>query len=272
MKKDAQLVDLFLKGYGVLTNRKLELKERPDERERKEPAIDAMAQDEKGNTLAIEHTLVQPFEGQKSDDQPFNAVFERLSKEASLLPAGRLVELWAPAFAIPKGVDWQDVGDKVFVWFKETSASFPRDGEASYKVPGLSFELTLRVQTMEVPDTPGLVAPGRIMPKDRPFADVIHKALAGKLPKLAATSGDARILLLEDASMALGLTQVARALDSCQSSFEEMKQIESIWLALTATWQNGRQIWFFHVWPGGVRERFLLKVDTMEIQIPNRKG
>jgi hypothetical protein len=35
MKKDPQLIDLFLKGYGLLTNRKLELKERPDEKERK---------------------------------------------------------------------------------------------------------------------------------------------------------------------------------------------------------------------------------------------
>jgi hypothetical protein len=50
---------------------------------------------------------------ERADDQPFNAVFEKIHKDKSLLVPGRLIELWSPAFAIPAGIDWNKVGDKV---------------------------------------------------------------------------------------------------------------------------------------------------------------
>ena len=265
MKRDAKLIEFFLKGYGDLTGTRQVVKERPDETERQEPAIDAIAEDERKKTTAIEHTLVQPFEGQRADDQPFNVVFERIHKDKSLLVPGRLIELWSPAFAIPAGVDWNQVGDKVCEWFRATASTFPPDGESSYTVPDLAFDLTLRVQTMEIPGTPGVVSPGRIMPKDRPFADVIRKALTDKLPKLVAASADRHILLLEDSSMALGLVQVAGELDSCRDDFPQLKDVDAVWICKTATWDNSRVVWFLHIWPGGVRERFKINVDTLEV-------
>lgn len=266
MKRDAKLIELFLKGFGELTGSRQILKERPDQDERKEPAIDAIAEDEQKRTTAIEHTLIQPFDGQKADDQPFNAVFERVREDKSLLVPGRLIEVWSPAFAIPVGVDWNEVGDKVCEWLKITSQSFPIDGECSYKIPDLPFDLSLRVQTMEIPGTPGVISCGRIMPKDHPFRDVIRKALNDKLPKLVATKSDKHILLLEDSSMALGLVQVTRELDESRDDFPSLNDVDAVWICKTATWDNSRVVWFFHIWPDGVRERFKINVDTLELQ------
>jgi hypothetical protein len=265
MKRDAKLIEFFVKGYADLTGTRQVVKERPDEAERKEPAIDAIAEDEEKRTTAIEHTLVQPFEGQRADDPPFNTVFERIQKDKSLLIPGRLIELWSPAFAIPKGVDWNQVGDKVCEWFRIAAQNFPPDAEFSYAVPDLPFRLVLHVQTMEIPDTPGVVSAGRIMPKDRPFGDVIRKALRGKLPKLVAVRANRHILLLEDASMALGLVQVTRELDSCWDDFPQLKDVDAVWICKTAGWDNSRVVWFLHIWPGGVRERFRINVDTLEV-------
>jgi hypothetical protein len=139
------------------------------------------------------------------------------------------------SFAIPAGVDWNQVGDKVCEWFKATASIFPPDAESSYTVPDLPFDLTLRIQTMEMPGTPGVVSPGRIMPKDRPFGDVIRKALTDKLPKLVAASADRYILLLEDSTMALGLVQVTRELDSCRDDFPQLKDVDAVWICKTAT-------------------------------------
>src|ERR1035437_7703762 len=119
---------------------------------------------------------------------------------------------------------------------------------------------------MEIADTPGVVSPGRIMPKDHPFGDIIRKALTDKLPKLVTANADLHILLLEDASMALGLVQVTRELDSCQDDFPQLKEVDTVWICKTATWDNSRVVWFGHIWPGGARERFKINVDSLEVQ------
>jgi hypothetical protein len=264
-KQDATLIELFIKGYAELTGVRQLLRERPDEIERRKKAVDAIAEDEQNRTTAIEHTLVQPFEGQKSDDQPFNAVFRRLQDDQSLLVPGVFIELWSPAFAIPQGVDWNKVGDVLCAWLKATAPTFARDAESAHMVPGLPFELPLRIQTMIIPDSPGLLSPGRIMPKDRPFGDVVRTALSNKLPKLVATRADKRILLLEDASMALGLVQVTQELDARRGEFPQLEQVDAVWVCKTATWAVSRTIWFFKVWPGGVSDRFKIDVDTGQV-------
>jgi hypothetical protein len=52
-----------------------------------------------------------------------------------------------PAFAIQKGVDWNDVAKKVRQWYVDTASKFPADGETKYSIPGCGFELNVQVQT-----------------------------------------------------------------------------------------------------------------------------
>jgi hypothetical protein len=52
--------------------------------ERKEKAIEAIAVADNGRALAVEHTYIQPFEGQRSEDIPFLKVFEQLRTDPQM--------------------------------------------------------------------------------------------------------------------------------------------------------------------------------------------
>lgn len=255
MRDDIRLVELFLSQYKDAAGNVYRLAERPDVAERNAPAIEAVAVDALGHRLAVEHTLIQPFEGQKSDDLPFLRGFERLELDDSLRVPDRLIEVVPPAFAIPKGHNWETVGQRVYDWFTVARLTFA-DGESRHTIPNLPFELNVLVQTMDISGTEGVVSVSRILPKDRPFIDVLRTALARKLPKLVATPADKHILLLEDASSAIGFRQVIEGIDACREEFPQLSDVDEIWVAKTVVWKTAGDVWFCHVWPGGVRERF----------------
>lgn len=217
-----------------------------------------MAVGASGHRLAVEHTLIQPFEGQKSDDLPFLKGFERLELDDSLRVPDRLIEVIPPAFAIPKGHNREAVGQRVYDWFQAARLTFA-DGESEHTIPNLPFELRVVVQTMDIAGTEGVVSVSRLLPKDRPFIDVLRTALEKKLPKLVATAADKHILLLEDASSAIGFRQVIEGIESCEKEFPELSEVDEIWVVKTAVWKTAGDVWFCHVWPGGVLERFRIQ-------------
>jgi len=231
------------------------LAERPDVVERNAPAIEAVACDAHGHRLAVEHTLIQPFDGQKSDDLPFLKGFERLRLDDSLRVPDRLIEVIPPAFAIPRGFDWDTVGRTVHDWFRDARLTFG-NGESWHTIPDLPFKLDVLVQTMDIAGTEGVVSVSRLLPKDRPFIEVLRTALARKIPKLVATPADTHILLLEDASSAIGFRQVIEGIDVCREESPQLSDVTAIWVVKTIVWKTAGDVWFCHVWPGGVRERF----------------
>lgn len=258
-RDDIGLVRLFLNGYRDAAGNSYRLAERPDVAERNAPAIEAVAVNSQGRRLAIEHTLVQPFEGQKADDIPFLKGFEGIELDKSLRLPDRLIEVIPPAFAVPKEVDWDEVGRRVYEWFEDARWGFP-DGESRQAIPGLAFNLEVVVQTMDIPGTEGGISVSRLLPPDRPFIDVLRRALANKVPKLAATPADTRILLLEDASSAIGFRHVIEGIDACGAEFPGLADVEAIWVAKTVVWKTAGDVWFVHTWPGGVSERFRIHV------------
>jgi hypothetical protein len=72
---------LFLRGYEDRAGQLYRLAERPDRINRDRPAIDCLASMNTVRRLPLSTLLVEPFEGQKADDQPFLAVFERLQHQ-----------------------------------------------------------------------------------------------------------------------------------------------------------------------------------------------
>jgi hypothetical protein len=98
-------VQYFLRGFNKTLGESYAIQESPERVERNKPAIEAVAVNRTGKRLAIEHTLLQPFEGQKADDQPFLAVFGNLNNDPTLIVPGRLIELHVPVGVIPKGKD-----------------------------------------------------------------------------------------------------------------------------------------------------------------------
>jgi hypothetical protein len=259
MRRDEQLIDLFLGAYKDRDGHSYRLESRPDQTERAKPAVDCIAVNERGKRIALEHTLVEPFEGQIADNQPFLAVFERLHHSTELTLPNLLISILVPVGSIPTGEDWNQVGRRVVEWFRNTRLEV-RPGDSDHKIPGLGFDLTVRIEAMDLPDSPGVLVVGRLRPADKPFSDMVRKALAAKLPKLVRTPADSRILLMEDASMILGMTPFSHEIDVAREAFPDLAHVDSVWLAKTSVWESERVVWFFHVWPGGVRERFTINL------------
>jgi len=258
-RDDIELVKMFLAGFKDENGRIYKLKERPDITERKKKAIEAIAVSEDGRTLAIEHTYIQPFEGQMKDNVPFLTVFEQFRTDSSLRMPNRFVDVLVPAFAVPTGVDWKDVAKKVREWFIKAKDSFPADGEKEFAIPGLGFELKVIIHAFDLPETDCVLVTGRILPKGRPFEEVLKKALHQKAPKLVAAPADRRILLLEDGGTAIGFAQIGKGLDENVENLPELKKVDAVWSIHTMEWKSNGDALFFRVWPGWTGDRFWIK-------------
>ena len=232
---------------------------RPDVTDRNKPAVEAIAAAKNGRRLAIEHTYIQPFERQKSDDLPFLTAFEQLRTDSSFKVPNRFYDVMAPAFAIPKGVDRRDVANCVRDSFVSARNKLPVEGQTWCVVPGLTFELKVLVDTMELPGTDGVVAVGRILPSNGSFEKALRTAIRNKVPKLVKAPADQRVLLLEDGGTAIGFTKLTVELDEIAKEFSDLKKIDAVCTVHTMSWKSNGDVLFVYVWPGGVRERFWIK-------------
>src|SRR5580704_3255444 len=95
-RDDIELVKMFLSQFKDDDGKSYTLKTRPDVEERTAKAVEAIAVADNGHTLAIEHTYIQPFEGQKADDVPFLTVFEQLRNDPSLRSPNKFIDVLVP--------------------------------------------------------------------------------------------------------------------------------------------------------------------------------
>jgi hypothetical protein len=256
MGRDKLLIGEFLRGYNEHFGTTFQVTELPDHLERQKEAIDAVAKDASGRALAVEHTLIQPFLGEKADAQPLLSVFAPLESDTSLRVAGQAIDVSVPVAAIPKGLDWKAVGARVVVWFRDIRQTLPH-GESVHRVPGVGFELTLRIAKDESPYPERRVYVMRSdMPED--FQSVIRKALDDKLSKLAATQADKRILLLEKDNTPRGYTEIGKAIESLRDEFTHLSKVDEIWVANTVAWASESCLFFYRVAPSGVTAKFRL--------------
>ena len=70
---------------------------KPDAIDRTNPAVDQIAaRKSDGKTLAVEHTIIGPFVGDKEDFAFFEAALLGIEKDESLAVPGRLIEVFVP--------------------------------------------------------------------------------------------------------------------------------------------------------------------------------
>ena len=187
--------------------------------EKQDGAVEVVATRADGKTLALEHTLIQPFVGEKFDSEAFIKAFGRIEKNPALVLPERNLDVIIPVYAIPKGYNWDEVGKDLLAWLVANHAGVPKDSQVKYTVPAggnsrngpLLLRVTLR--TMSQPGRAGNCLIYRnylIQRNEMPLGieTVVEKALRTKIPKLVNTVADKRILLLEREQTGLGDNQV----------------------------------------------------------------
>ena len=81
-----------------------------------------------GKTLAIEHTLVEPFEGDRAElDRLLRVRFLAIEEDPALVHADRIAYVDIPTGPLPNGSDWQEVARSVHRWLRANLAAIPDD-------------------------------------------------------------------------------------------------------------------------------------------------
>jgi hypothetical protein len=207
--------------------------------EKQDGAVEVVATRPDDAKLALEHTLIQPFVGEKFDSEMFMKAFGRIENNSSLVIPERALDVIIPLHAIPKGHNWEEVGKELLSWLIRNHEDVPVGGEFWHVVPvGTSSKigvlpLTIMLRTMSLPGMAGNCLISRHQtPRD--LAVVVAKALETKIPKLVDTTADKRILLLERDHVSLGDGEVYMEIVKLAPRFPDLARIDEIWFANTS--------------------------------------
>ncbi len=220
--------------------------------ERLDGAVEVLATHPDGTTLAIEHTIVQPFVGEKADSNAFMQAFGRIEKNPDLAVPERSMTVIIPVGAIPVGYKWEDVGNDLLVWLKAHHRLAPADGESDHAVQvGCSsksgpLSLPITLQSMHLPGDAGVTLISRgPMPKN--LGDIVEEALRRKLPKLVKTAADRRLLLIERQHISLGDTSIMQQIGRIAPNFPELNRVDEIWIVDTSILESEGWVYFRHM-------------------------
>jgi hypothetical protein len=141
---DKVLIRNFLRGYagslGLPAPKKVTF---PDKLEREIETIDALATWDPGQSLGIEHTLIQPFpDEQYKLKGKIGRIFGPLCDDPAVPLAGYHIWLKVPLDGLAKGADRNEVARVVRTWFQTIRNLLP-DGRSELTVSGLAFDLKL---------------------------------------------------------------------------------------------------------------------------------
>src|SRR5712691_4314923 len=136
--RERLLVQRFLSVYNRYVDAHFDVSEWPDDVDRTNKRVDALATEPGHARLAIEHTLLELFTGERYDSHVFVQAVAPLHMKASLISPGVDVSLYFHVGAIPKGVPWLEVPAKIEAWYQSAGFGFPL-GRTKIAIPGLGF-------------------------------------------------------------------------------------------------------------------------------------
>jgi hypothetical protein len=237
-KWDRKVVKMFLTAYEVGTWAVSEAKW--DWIEDRQPgSVEVIAERRgDGRTLAIEHTVIQPFANEKSDfHNGFKKLATHLRADESLrIPGVALrVEFPVDVLGVRAGVSLatQDaIVREIADWIRQHKNSFPTT--------------QAKVVTCEVASHPNGALGLRVMRTDLHRTDksfllvsrygpvrldeVVDKAFQTKLPKLVATPADIRILLLERDQGSVIPEEVLVVVENLRPKFKQLADVHELWI------------------------------------------
>jgi hypothetical protein len=205
-----------------------------------------------GKTLAIEHTIIQPFVGDKEDFAFFSAAFPSIEKDQSLLVPERWIQVFVPVGTLrhqPKDSAREAIVDGVHSWLKANRLSL-RNGDSEHccAIIGLPcngvFDVKLFIKVIPLP------GPGKLHVRrqqiENNLGDIVEKALRTKLPKLINTDAEKHILFLERQHMNLSPTSMLDEIDNRKSMFPDLAAVNEIWIVETMFYDTDSHLRFEH--------------------------
>ena len=231
--RDKHVIEHWLRLYNRLTGASYRVTAWPDtDTSRKN--VDAVCTDDGGRLIALEHTLIEPFQNDKADAARFMQTLAVLENDPALLLPGFTCFANQKVGAVPKGLPWTSVPDALRNELAKALPALP-EGRSTVSVDIGGNSLDVVVQKIRTsPDDRGRFLTGRIDPGS-PGPELMRNALERKLPKLSAAQADKRILLLEKDSVAGTIEdQYAQVRD--ETGIKSLRKgVDEIWGVITAS-------------------------------------
>lgn len=236
-RPEDRLIDLFLSAYDDNTWNSCEICRLDQKQDGAVEVLATRASDQL--TLAIEHTLVQPY-SDYSRDFVWHKVFLEIEEDQALIARNRWIRVYVSAGALKPGGNWKSIAGTVHEWLRNYASSLPI-GESSRVVPiAGSSHCRVLTNVVDIPNFNGKLQVGidgsQLPPNS--LATVVDKALATKVPKLAKTIAGRRILILERRELTLSEDQIGDEIERRRSSFPQLDQIHEIWFAETVFYEK----------------------------------
>jgi hypothetical protein len=214
----------------------------------KDSAVEALVTRSDGKTIAIEHTLIEPFVGDKSDFASFEQSLEALRNDDSLPIPNAGIEVYIPVgtMASQKQSKRDLIVKSVHAWISANRLQL-REGEHRYEcvVPGEpKIELTVKFKPWPAAKpTPGILIVGRQQIRND-LDKVIEKALRKKLPKLVDTGAGRHILLLERDQFTFHPELIFAEIERQRPKFPLLDRVDEIWEVETVFYKQGGYVGF----------------------------
>ncbi len=248
--RDIKLVQLLIDHLNSNDGSDYRITAFPEQDNRSEEAVEAIATNSSGDSIAFEHTLIQPFFGDKADAQPLLKAFAPLEADPECKLDECDITVLVPVGAVQKGIKWAELANELNAWLRSNKEALP-EGQSEHLISTLQPDLKISVWKTPLPGLPGKVFVGRSNMQD--FPTVIRTALVKKLPKLAAASAGRRVLLLETDSPPHGYSEIAKEIEQASAEFSELQRIDAIWVVNTVAWETEGYYDFKPVWPQTLR-------------------
>ena len=246
--KDKDVIESWLKIYSALNMATFRVVEWPDKRDSTRKAIDALCVDGCGNRLAVEHTLIQPFEGEKGDRAIFIQALAALENDPRLVVPGFAIEATQAVNCVPSGVQRSNLSALLRSDLERILPTLPAGrSKIDVAVGKSSIPLTI-YKDVAPPGQQSSFSTARIWPGDS-GPELVLKALRDKVPKLAVYTDAAKLLLLEKDAVAGTIESQFGQLPVTAEVEKLLRQIDAIWMVNSCYIETESMIFTNDIWP-----------------------
>lgn len=211
-------------------------------------AIEALITRADGQTMAIEHTLIEPFVGDKRDYAAFEQAFLNIEDDKSLAvpDTGTIVYVPVGILEGQKPARRNVIVESIHSWIAKNRLNL-REGKHEYEcdVSGMS-PVTLTVKRNKI----GLSRsnPGSLLVRRQQVTNdldkVIENALRKKLPKLVRTKADRHVLFLERDQFTFFPDLIFTEIERQRPNFPSLEKVDEIWHVETIFYKQGGYVDF----------------------------
>lgn len=201
--------------------------------EKVDGAIDALTTRADGRTMAIEHTLIEPFVGDKRDYAMFERALLRIENDTSLAVSDTGIIVYVPVGILDgqKPATRDVIVGSIHTWIG-TNRLHLREGMHEYpcEISGMPpVTLTVKRNTLGLPRP----HPGSILVRRQQVMNdldkVIEKALRKKLKKLANTKADRHVLFLERDQFSFSPDLIFAEIERQRPNLPLLEKVDEIW-------------------------------------------